>query len=353
MVSIAIFVKNLTSGGAEKQSVLLAKALVNDYDVHYIIFNDNKIHGKYLNMLREENRIKIVSFKGNHILRYSNFVRYLKSNNIKAIFSYLTAANAYACMAGIQTGTKIYTGLRNSKLPFIKCLTDKFLTNFLSEQAVCNCFSGKKNFVNKGFKASKISVIPNCFENISPYQKKTNATNIHIITVGRFVPQKDYETAIKCIADIRTKKSNITFDIVGYGEQEKNIRTWLKQYKIEDITNIFINPNNISELLQQADIYLSTSLFEGTSNSIMEGMNANLPIVATDVGDNAILVKSGFNGFISHVKDYKSLSKALNQLITDYKLREEMGKHSKSLLQSEYSMEQFRKRYISLLENKM
>lgn len=44
MENIAIFVKNLTSGGAEKQSVLLAKALSGYYQIHYIIFNGNKIH---------------------------------------------------------------------------------------------------------------------------------------------------------------------------------------------------------------------------------------------------------------------------------------------------------------------
>ena len=37
MKSIGIFVKNLTSGGAEKQAVLLAKTLSGDFDVHFII----------------------------------------------------------------------------------------------------------------------------------------------------------------------------------------------------------------------------------------------------------------------------------------------------------------------------
>lgn len=36
---IVIVVKNLTSGGAEKQSVLLAKALAGNYKVHYVILN--------------------------------------------------------------------------------------------------------------------------------------------------------------------------------------------------------------------------------------------------------------------------------------------------------------------------
>lgn len=73
---------------------------------------------------------------------------------------------------------------------------------------------------------------------------------------------------------------------------ETQVRKWIRQYVIDDITTIYINPNNIAELLDQADIYISTSLFEGTSNSIMEAMNADLPIVATNVGDNGQLVQN-------------------------------------------------------------
>jgi len=48
--SIAVFVKNLTSGGAEKQAVLLAKVLSTDHDVHFVVFNAAKTHQKYLDI---------------------------------------------------------------------------------------------------------------------------------------------------------------------------------------------------------------------------------------------------------------------------------------------------------------
>ena len=53
--NIAVFVKNLTSGGAEKQAVLLAKVLQYDYDMHFVIFNGDKMHRKYLDMLENAN----------------------------------------------------------------------------------------------------------------------------------------------------------------------------------------------------------------------------------------------------------------------------------------------------------
>lgn len=349
MKSIAIFVKNLTSGGAEKQSVLLAKALSCDYDVHYIIFNGEKIHQKYLDLLKQDTRIHVKYFVGNHGQRFKYFIEYLQENKIKVIFSYLTAANLYACVAGKLVGASVYTGLRNAELPYMKMLVDKFLSNNFAKLAIANCYSGKKNFVSKGFKNNKIIVIPNCFENISPYMEKIHDNILHIITVGRFVPQKDYETAIRSIAELKKTILNLKFDIIGYGDLERQIRNWIREYGIEDITNIFINPDNISDLLNRADIYLSTSLFEGTSNSIMEAMNANLPIVATNVGDNEYLVVENKNGYLHKVGDYISIAKSIAKLVENVRLRVAFGKCSKSLLIEKYSINLFREKYIQLL----
>lgn len=348
---IAIFVKNLTSGGAEKQSVLLAKALSDRYETHFIIFNGEKVHQKYMDMLMGDSKIHIQYFKGGHGARYNEFVKYLEHCNIEVIFSYLTAANFYACMAGRKVHAKVFTGLRNAELPILKCIADRILTNRFAEMAISNSYSGKVNFVSKGFKESKITVIPNCFENIKPYIQKAGNETPHIITVGRFVPQKDYETAIRAIAELRKSYNKIIFDIIGYGELENQVREWVKRYEIDDITSIHINPYNIAELLDKADIYLSTSLFEGTSNSIMEAMNADLPIVATDVGDNGQLIKDGRNGFLCKKKDYLNLSDKLRTLLKDNVLRMKMGKESKALLISEYSVDKFKLSYINLLNS--
>lgn len=143
-----------------------------------------------MDMLKEEPHIQIKAFIGNHYQRYKSFVTYLKQEKIQAIFSYLTAANTYACLAGKQMGIKVFTGIRNAQLPFFKYLADYLLTNWFAEKAISNSYSAKEMFVNKGFKRNKVVVIPNCFENISPYNVKSDKSLLHIITVGRFVPQK-------------------------------------------------------------------------------------------------------------------------------------------------------------------
>ena len=101
-----------------------------------------------------------------------------------------------------------------------------------------------------------------------------------------------------------------------------------------------------------SDIYLSTSLFEGTSNSIMEAMNWSLPVVATKVGDNDILVRNGESGFLHPIGDVEGMAVSLNTLIGDISLRNKMGANGNQILRNQYSIELFEKRYIDLIEER-
>ncbi len=346
---IAIFVKNLPTGGAEKQAVLLAKMLADAYEVHFIIFNGLKIHGKYLDMLREDTRIKVKWFIGNHIRRFLSFRHYLKAERIRLVFSYLTAANLYACIAGRMLNIKVCIGLRNARLSAGRMLVDRWLTNHWSELAIANSYSGYEYFVRHGFERDRIAVIPNCYEHIRKYEEKPYRSEVRIITVARFVPQKDYKTAIRTVGLLRQTCNHIKYCIVGFGKQEQHIRKWMREYGIQDITDMFINPPDIPELLRSSDIYLSTSLYEGTSNAIMEGMDADLPIVCTDVGDNCRLVES--NGFLAKTGDVGTLTTCLMKLACDVGLRRKMGKRSKHILEENYSKSVFLLNYQKVLSS--
>ena len=350
--NIAIIVKNLLSAGAEKQSILLAKSLTEEYNIYYVIFNGKNIDEKFLKWLKESESIQVKQFYGNIISRFISLCDFFKKSSVNIIFSYLTGANFYALWAGKIAKVKyIYSGIRDAKLPFAKMYFDRFLTNHLATQTIINCYSGKKNFVKKGFKESKMIVIPNCFDKMAGYAPKQNNDTIRIITVGRFVPQKDYYTALSAVSELKDEGfNNILFQIVGFGMLESKIRLWIKKLQIEDIVEIYINPNNIPELLSKADIYLSTSLFEGTSNSIMEALNASLPVVATDVGDNDELIKDGVNGYLSNIGDVKDIMLKLKLLVSNVQLRTAMGLKSNEHLHNNYSVQIFKERYISLIE---
>ena len=351
MDNIAIFVSTLGSGGAEKQAALLASVLSKHYNVHFVaLYGDTETSDFVMSILKKSG-VKVYPLVGNQRKKFKEYATILKSNNVICSFNYLTKCDFWGAIIAKRCGVKkVYNGIRNSKLEGYKNVLEWISHNFVATGTIFNCYSGEKAVIKKGFKKSKCITIPNCFPNIADPKEKTEKKKVRIITVARFHPQKDYETAIKAIALLKKACKNFVFDLCGYGVLEEQIRGWVKQYGVEDVVEFHIHPNNIPELLKRADIYISTSLFEGTSNSIMEAMNWCLPVVCTNVGDNDKLVLDGENGYLSEIGNAEQLATKLQALITDRELRQRMGLKSNWHLRENYSMEVFEERYLRVIQ---
>lgn len=346
---IAIFVKNLENGGAEKQAILLARLLAPYHEVHFIVFNARRVHPQCEMRVRSIQGIRFVLFDGPFPRRFVRFVCHLRRCRIGLVFSYLTAANVFACLAKPFCRAKVCTGLRNARLPFFKAVADGLLTWWGADFTVVNCHSGLEAFGRMGFNRRRMVVIPNAMEEISPPVRRESATVPRIVTVGRFVPQKDYPTALESVARLVPKGYDFAFDIVGHGQGEAAIRREIDRLGLGRRTTVYVNPPDIPGLLRRARIYLSTSVFEGTSNAIMEAMDADLPVIATDVGDNARLVRDGENGFLCPPRDAAAISDKLGLLLDSPDLCDRMGRESKRILDEGFSPDAFLQAYQELI----
>ena len=350
MENIAIFVSTLGAGGAEKQAALLAQVLSKHYIVHFVaLYGDSETSDFVMSILTKA-KVNVYPLRGSQCPKFRAFANILRDNKVFCAFNYLTKCDFWGAIIEKHCGVKyIYNGIRNTKLDGYKYLLEWISHNFIATGTIFNCYSGEKAFRKIGFRKSKCITIPNCFPSIAEPIKRAVSSKPHIITVGRFHPQKDYETAIKAISILKKDCKDFVFDLCGYGVLEEQIRMWVKQYEIEDVVEFHIHPNNIPELLQKANIYLSTSLYEGTSNSIMEAMNWSLPIVATNVGDNNKLVKEGYNGYLTEIGSAEALAAGMKALILDKDLCTNMGIRSNTLLRENYSMRLFEERYLKII----
>lgn len=350
MKKVSILVSTIDSGGAEKQAVLLATQFAKHTGVNLIVLYGNHTEYKRNVDLLAESSVKVHKLIGNMLSKIKRIKRIIKESETDVLLNYLTMPDIVGALVGRMCGIRVYNGIRNSRMPKGKMLIEKIVHNLFATGTIYNCYSGADYFGNHGFRRKKNIVIPNCFPDIEETIIRPDHKVKTIITVGRFDPQKDYETLIKSVA--RLSRNDFRLCIVGYGVLEEQIRTWVKVYNIENKTDVYIKPNNVSELERNADIYISTSFFEGTSNSIMEALNWSLPVVATNVGDNDHLVIDGENGFLHLIGDVDGLSASLCKLLDSAKLRNQMGHKANQNLRENYSIEIFEKRYIDLIEGK-
>jgi len=360
MLRVAILCKTLLKGGAEKQALILAKSLLGkDVDVCLINWYQGKADPENLKFI-EDNSIKYYPLRGGLLKKLIRVSKILKEENIEFIVSYLTLANFVAGISKLFNGkVKTIGGIRNEKLPYYKFVLERFIHNHINDITVFNNYSGKEKFRKRGFNHDKIFVIQNAieFESRPVRSEKTIGDGIKIITVGRFVKQKDYPTALHSFRLLKEKFKTREFKylIIGYGPLEKEIRSLADEMNITNEIEILINPPNIPDILRESDIFLSTSLFEGVSNAIMEAMVAGLPIVATEVGDNKYLIRNSHNGYLVPCMNTGLMVQKLGYLCESAEKRNDFGRKSRAIIEKDFSKAKLVDSYVSLfsrLENK-
>jgi glycosyltransferase involved in cell wall biosynthesis len=353
MHRIAVINNWLISGGAEKQGLILAKTLNKRYKVFLYVYYSDKIEEKFLKVV-ELNNIELILLKGSHLNKFYTFYKSCKKNKISIIISYLFAGNVLNGFVGSFLNIKHRIGgIRNSRHSTIKNFVQRIIHNNFLTLSVSNSYKGMEECVGSGYNHLKMLVIHNCFEFKTENFKTEVSDEVKIITVARFVEQKDFLTSIKAIHHALSKLENkkIRYIILGYGKLENKIKEWINDYEINDIVTLIINPPNVNEYLSRSDIYLSTSLFEGLSNSIMEAMSHSLPIIATNVGDNSYLVKNNHNGYLTEIGDHVKLGGYIAELTNDSGKRLEFGRESYQLLKENFSSEKFEHNYLSVINN--
>ena len=349
--TICIFTQSLLPGGAEKQAVILAETLQQKYKPIVITFYNSGKRTVLEKRLIDRN-ITIKRLVGAYPYKLYSLGRFFFQERPRIIFSFLLLPNIIAGIIGKITGVNyIIGGIRNAFLNQSKERLYRFTHNYLNDLTIYNNYRGYIHYSKRGFKKEKSVVITNCITNISKTHIRKNNKKIRILSVGRFVQQKDWISALEAIKDLKLIFKQIKYYIVGYGPNDYIIRKWITDNKSGDYMELFEEPDDIKQFYVKADVFLQTSLFEGVSNVVLEAMNNCLPLVTTDVGDNNKLVIDGYNGFLCKPKDVKRITSSIYELCISYNKRINYGLNSHSLLEQNHSHKIFKKAYLNLIDN--
>jgi glycosyltransferase involved in cell wall biosynthesis len=95
---------------------------------------------------------------------------------------------------------------------------------------------------------------------------------------------------------------------------------------------------NIKDFLESIDIFVSTSLHEGSSNVILEVMAAGKAIVGFDVSSIPEMVQHEHNGLLVPLGRVDAMTEAVVRLMGDAVLRENMGRNGRKRVEEHFSI---------------
>lgn len=144
--------------------------------------------------------------------------------------------------------------------------------------------------------------------------KVSNDRPLKILWVGRFIPTKKLDLALEIISKVNHPE-NIELHIVGWGsEQETNF--YKEKARSLGIANRCIwygkvANQDVQEMMKSSDLFLFTSVLEGTPHVILESISNNLPIICFDLCGQGVIV----NDKVGWKIPVTTLSKASVQII--------------------------------------
>lgn len=156
-----------------------------------------------------------------------------------------------------------------------------------------------------------------------------------VVMTARFAPPKDQLTLIRAAAQV----SGVHLTLIGDGEGLSAAQSLVTALGVQDRVDFLGARSDVPQLLLAADVFALISNYEGFPISILEGMRAGLPIIATDVGGVQEAVQSGVTGLLVPKGDEAALVAALRTLATDKEERFAMGRAARDRFKQAFTEE--------------
>lgn len=189
-------------------------------------------------------------------------------------------------------------------------------------------------------------------KHLSPTPPMKDHDKVNFLTVCRIEKEKDLETALKAFKLVLDTGLKADFTIVGDGSQRRILENLCKNLGISDKVKFVGWQNDLEKYYRSANIYVSTSLYEGYGMSIVEASSYGLPIIATDAGIATDFFKNGENALISEPKNRDAIFESMKKLGENIPLRTQMGDRAREAVQKkEITKEQYLAGYRKSIED--
>lgn len=210
------------------------------------------------------------------------------------------------------------------------------ISNFLLERAQKNGYKGKSFLVPNGVDISVFSKDVSV-DVTSQIMKKLDKKDgdVFLVTTGRLTHKNGLDDVIRSLVSL---PSNVSFIIIGRGERGADLQELARDLGVASRVKFlgFVPYEQIPEYFSACDIFIRPSRSEGFGNSFIEAMAFGLPVIATPVGGIVDFINDKETGVFCSPDNPKSIEVAVNTILKDSALRDNIIKNAYSRVRERY-----------------
>ena len=136
----------------------------------------------------------------------------------------------------------------------------------------------------------------------------------------------------------------------GYESLLKDLKQAIVQKGLSNQVHYLGFREDIPELMASLDLFVLPSILpDSFPTVILEAMAAGKPVVATDSGGATEMIAEGRTGFVIPIGDVAAGVAALEKLLSNSSLRQEMGRAGQRRVQEEFSLSAFQQKLTTHL----
>jgi len=171
-------------------------------------------------------------------------------------------------------------------------------------------------------------------------KKKYGLADDHFVcgVIAPFKPQKGLFHLVEIASRVISRNPRVIFFIAGDGAQRPELESELRRRGISQNFRLPGFIKDVENAMDCFDIGLSTALWEGLPQSLVQLRLKKKAILASDISGNREVIRDGENGFLLPVEDHERFADAILKLAADGDLRSRLGNFSQEDF-SEWSAE--------------
>lgn len=345
----------LSNGGAERVMSLLANQVSLKYNCLVILYYKTKDEYVLNEKVKKEYIHPFYKIKNESILDRIKNIRkireIIKDYKPDYVIPFLNTPTIDSFFAIKFLKVKLITTIRINPRYKTKRLQN-WIRDFILKKSYMIILQNKEQldyFHSKIRKKSKI--LPNPVSDKFFLVRKDEIKIIkNLVTVGRLTCQKNHILLIKSVIELH-KNYDITLSIYGEGEDKNRLENLIYEHKANEYIFLKGRSNDMPNTLNQYDMFILSSNYEGMPNALLEAMAVGLPCLSTDcqTGPKSI-IKDGYNGLLCKTNSFSDMTNKIEKVICNIDLANKIASNARKTIKENYTEDKIISDFFSMIE---